>query len=377
MDKIINCCLHEMNSLFHFLLFFLFINSILACEVNDGYTDPYIGRVDLDPSEYCDPRNLRSIKGVTCCSPERPSKSFPSFYLYINGPSHYTRMLDWTNRADGIHIPKNGKVYILLHGYPYSPRNSSWVRLTAGLLNRRGIAAVAVDYSTALEYSDRYATLSNFRTVGKVVAYAIKNWVLKDIAKVVGFSFGGTALGETAKAAQELFGYKIKECIGLDIGNLGVDGGSPSLRLTRDSCQLVQVIHTSSAYAPDAIESQFTTFVGTYWKSGHCDWWINCGHEQPNCRFATLNENLVVNGFNPVGSDGDTTFRPNFCYHFQSPQVWTAALAQRCQFYGIPCESCGGKECKYSDSNSVIPFLKCDPSMNVDFVVKTSNFPYC
>lgn len=368
----------EMNCISFFCTFvFIFIYPVIPCQYNDGYNDPYIGRVNIDENEYCDERNLRNVKGVTCCSPEKPTKTFPVLSLYLNGPTRYTRILDWTKKSDGNYIPKNKKlVYVLIHGYPYSPRNATWLRVAAGILNRKGIPAIAVDYSTA-KYYDVYQTLSDLRTVGKVVAFAIKNWNLQEITKVVGFSFGGIVLGEVAKAAQQVFGYKLKECIGLDIANLGVDAGPGTLRLNRDSCRLVQIIHSSAAYAPDGLGTEPSGHVSTYWKSGHCDWWINCGYKQPNCYTATLNENLVRNGFNSVGLDGETLYIPNFCSHFQSPHIYIFALAQKCQFVGFPCQACGGSECQYSVSTAPVPLLKCNPSMNINYYVGTASYPYC
>lgn len=359
------------------LLSIAFLNIVYSCDDEESYNDQFIGRMDLNSSYYCDPRNGRNIRGLTCCLPEKPNEMFPIFYLYANGPGHFTRVLDWTNNDDGAVFSKREKVYFLLHGSGYSSKNSPFVRLAAGLLNRIGKVAVAVDYSKRKDPEDYYSTIADLRTVGRVIAFAIKNWNLQNIVTLVGFSTGGQVIGEAGRAAQEIYHYKLKECIGLDPSGQGFDAGSSSIRLTRDSCQLVQVIHTSSAYSSDGLERPLERY-GTFWKSGHCDWWINCGHRQPECYTATLNENLVRNGFSPVGIEGEneSVRARNPCSHFQSQQIYNTALARKCTFVGVPCE-CGGQHCVILDTHRKAPFLQCNPSMNTSFYVKTRSFPYC
>lgn len=369
-----------MDCLFVVLTIVTFFYSITCCEVNDGYIDEFIGRMDLNPHLYCDPRNHRNVYGVSCCAPKPPTGSFPKFYLYTAGPILYTKVLDWRNPEDAKYIPKDGgRVFFLIHELHYSSQNSAWVRMAAGLFNRNyKLPAIAVDWCEPKDHDDVHAMMANLRTVGRVVAYAIKNWHLQNLATVVGFGLGAHAVGEAGRAAQHLYGYRIQECIGLEPTGEGFDSGSPYIRLNRDSCNLVQVVHTSAAYAADGMETKSGRW-GTFWKSGHCDWWVNCGHQQAPCYTTTLNEGLVRKGFPPTLLDGEaeSVRSPQPCAHFQAHQIYTTFLAQECSFKSSLCENCGGTECVLYNDQKTQPFLQCNPLMNASFYVKTAPFPYC
>lgn len=62
----------------------------------------------------------------------------------------------------------------------------------------------------------------------------------------------------------------------------------PNMVLDKSDCSLVQVIHTSAEQfgaLSGIIQAQF----GTASKSGHCDFWINCGFTQVPCQKTLAN----------------------------------------------------------------------------------------
>lgn len=95
---------------------------------------------------------------------------------------------------------------------------------------------------------------------------------------LVGHSYGAQAVSEAANFAKRR-GILIPECTGLDPAGPSFDGGPPQSRITKDDCKLVTIIHSGAeftAFSTGALPLR----LGTLYKSGHCDYWVNCGHFQ-------------------------------------------------------------------------------------------------
>lgn len=354
-----------------------------VCNEDLGYTDPDLGTVSLEPERYCDPRNLRSPGGPTCCAPSPPSEIFPIFTLFPAGKS-YNYTVDWRHELPKHIYSQIAKttVYYVVHGYaePMPTRINQWLIPAAKVLNSTGNSVIIVDWAVGADVVYGQA-IANLRTVGKTIGFSLFKWKVYKRAKLVGHSLGAQVLHEASLFARKLKNVKPKYCLGLDPAGPAFEGTKTStIRLNRNSCELVNIIHSSSSTYPTNLNS-FVQESGNFYKSGHCDWWINCGHIQPDCMDFTQNQIATAVGFAPV-PEGDLMNPINnlfVCSHHAAIGVWLTSL-RRCNFRGLLCLDCGrnGKTfiCE-SDSRTNASFLQCNNKQNVNYYVKTTPFPYC
>ena len=335
----------------------------------------------MQPETYCDARNLR-ILGISCCMPWSPSHNFPIFTLYpAKSSQHYT--IDWRQE-----LPKeiydqiiDTEIYYVIHGYtePKYYAGNRWLIPAVKTLNVSDKSSIIVDWTSGS--GPNYAqAIANLRTVGHVVGYSLLKWNILDKANLVGHSLGSQVVHEAGKYTQEVKNVKPKYCLGLDPAAPGFSGTCCNdIRLNVDSCELVNIIHTSAEVYPNnlgILEQQ----AGILYKSGNCDWYINCGHMQPNCKEYSENEILSVLGFHKR-PEGDLILPTDpliFCSHHVSMGVWLTSM-KICKFIGHPCPDCaisGQTKCSY-DIKQATPFLKCNKSQNMNYYVPTTSFPYC
>lgn len=199
---------------------------------------------------------------------------------------------------------------------------------------------------------------------------------------VVGHSLGAESTGEAGKFTKK-FGVLVDECHGLDPSGAGFDGGSPDIRLTKDDCRLVQIIHTSGEFTATNLGA-IALRLGTPYKSGHCDFWVNCGHMQGiHCtdpRFGDFLRREV---------EGDLLQQP-LCEHYRSTQVYLSAVRRDCSFLSYFCTNCGTETnfINYHDNicdfdpyrgvNSLPPNSVCSNDQNTNyFLATTDRYPYC
>lgn len=187
-------------------------------------------------------------------------------------------------------------------------------------------------------------------------------------------------VGEAGKFTKK-FGKLIYECHGLDPAGPAFDGGSPDIRLSIGDCRVVQVVHSSSEDAPTST-GVFDRKFGTYHKSGNCDYWVNCGHDQgPDCRDDGFDDAVNSNGSNkkPIGDN-------SFCAHHIAPLVYISSINNRCNFLAKVCLDCDEiKENTTTCSSSFeLGYSKFPPDSYCDFeedsnynLVTTHNYPFC
>lgn len=199
---------------------------------------------------------------------------------------------------------------------------------------------------------------------------------------VVGHSLGAECTGEAGKFTKKR-GVIINECTGLDPSGAGFDGGSPEIRLTKDDCRVVQIIHSSGEFVAWNL-GVIPLRLGTPYKSGNCDFWVNCGHTQGiHCtdpRFGDFIRREIT---------GDLIQQP-LCEHYRSTQVYLSAVRGACNFRSFFCTNCGTETnfinyhnnvCDYDPSlgiNSLPPNSVCSGDQNVNYFLSTTDrYPYC
>lgn len=160
------------------------------------------------------------------------------------------------------------------------------------------------------------------------------------------------------------------------------DGCPANMVLDRTDCTLVQVIHTSAERVRTIgpLRAQF----GTNRKSGHCDYWINCGSSQYPCSGSSVTEILSAASklelIKSAKAAGNMTGELA-CSHGRSHDAYISQLTRSCDLRAQSCLDASGrdtcdasKDCNTNGPDvgfSLIPDAHCDPSMNHNFYVGT------
>ena len=362
------------------------IEQISWCEYKQKVKSKYLGDILLEPELYCDPKTLRGIPEITCCSPQKPNSSFPSMYLYpVNSSAFTTKpiQLDWRKKKHRKKIPSSGDIIILIPGFGEQPmvRGSMWIIPSIEVWTQfRQTPVIVVDFSKSL--TQVFQSLANSRTIGQAVGYSLVNWNITGRSIVAGFSLGGQIVAEVGKYTKK-YGQLVKECVALDPSGLTFDSGSPEIRLTPDDCALVQVIHAASQPFPTNV-GLITQEFGTFHHSGHCDFWLNCGRTQGNdCINPTLG--AIMKDIPPKNMEDSLSAFPG-CPHFRATFVYIASAANKCNYTGVECTDCASVRLTdgcHVDLNgrtmNLPPYNDCKPSDNLDFYVHapSNNYPYC
>lgn len=352
-----------------------------------GYDDSDLGHVSLEPIQYCDPRTFRFIRAFTCCSPAPPTKNFPLLRLYkpVDSTRDYDYnnegvVLNWRDRSEKRKLDPGPVVY-LVHGWSEKLNTSVWLKPAVEAWTRtRGRQVIVVDWTGDNGNKYYFQTAANVRTVGKVIGFSILNWGLIERTTVVGHSAGGQVVGEAGRFVKER-GSLLRECIGLDPAGPSFDGGSPDIRLTKDDCRTVIVAHSSAESTPTSI-GMFDRKFGTFYKSGSCDYWINCGKTQgKECKDGKM--------YQVLGPDGvaykDTSEDNSWCAHHMAALMYVSQVNRTCSFQSEVCSDCNqvrGDSCESSHewgTRMYIPDTHCSPFEDSDFNVITPRiaFPYC
>lgn len=324
------------------------------------------------------------IPGVTCCSPQSPDLIDTKLLLYRNHEKAV--ILDWRDASHGDLLRNETRVVFVAHGWLEKISFCQWITDFIDGYNDLGYAVIVVDWrgGNSLQY---WQAAANIRTVGATLAHAIGTWDIADKTLFVGFSLGGQMIAEVSKYLQSRFGQQMDECHGLDPAGPFFDGCDESMLLDRSHCKLVKVIHTSSGDVP-VIQTLAVRF-GSYKKSGHCDYWVNCGHNQGPCTdvdFLGLVKATVRLGLNASDSEIlDWTTR-RLCSHWRSPYIYAAALKGERTCPAVVCPNCGRSRhfCTPTNGTSsegddvLPPFSKCKQDDNINYYVQSgSTAPFC
>lgn len=361
------------------------LDQLKPCEFKENDYSEILGRIELEANTYCDPRTLRAIPRRTCCFPQLPGRNFPRMALYPVNASAFTKNaipLDWRSVEDSRKIPAAERIVILVHGWRETPLRdgSLWIYPTIEAWTKlRQTPVIVVDYTNTSNYH-YFQNAANVRTMGQALGYAIVNWQIANRTHLVGFSLGGQMVGEIGKYTQR-HGHLIKECIALDPAGPGFDSGSPRIHITPNDCELVQTVHSSSESVPDSL-GIVTRQFGSYYHTGACDFWINCGRRQAaDCMLPILGATM-----NNAPSNLYYYSVPSACSHHRAPLLYSASVAGKCNYTGYECTNCNDfrltNGCRVNfqgEQMHLPPFNSCKPGDRKDFYLQTqgNTYPYC
>lgn len=151
--------------------------------------------------------------------------------------------------------------------------------------------------------------------------------------------------------------------------------------LTKFDCNLVQTIHTSAESVN--IIGFAAARLGSYIKSGHCDYWINCGYNQGPCidvDFKRMVRGMVQLMAAKSNNEIESWFQDRFCSHWRSPALYLSSLNRTCHYQAKECPGCAHGQCNRDGKvlDTLPPYSKCTPNDHTDFYVGSGHFhPYC
>lgn len=203
-------------------------------------------------------------------------------------------------------------------------------------------------------------------------------------------------IGETGNYLKKLHSQPIASCIGLDPAGAAFDGLAENYRISRDDCELVQVIHSSALTALFPFSLPLGE-IGTRFKSGHCDFWINCGHFQLGCNYELRKDRIeaAIKGLIQKRSDAELIkliTAQLLCSHVRAAYVFASFISQKCDYKSELCDhntgQCGqtnslkkAAKCEGNPAGlgmSLAPYNDCHARDNLDFIIRTKKeFPYC
>jgi len=365
------------------------------CLTEVAFNDPTLGYVTAAPSLYCDPfrpATFRQLPGITCCPAQSPDDIRVRFRLFQPGQGEVGD-LDWRSAEGAKKLIANKRVIFVIHGYLETFEDSTWMKPLVDAYVAGGEQVVAIDWrgGNGIQY---FQAAANVRVVGMEIGHALLKWGITSRTLLVGFSLGAQVVGEAGKYVREnsLTGELVPECLGLDPAGPAFDGGHDDIRLDRNDCKLVQVVHSSAGTIPFPLSVLAFEF-GTYYKTGHCDYWVNCGHIQTGCntelKFHELME-AAKNEFNGVNASSvGSWLMPQVCSHGRAPLTLVSSVAKTCNYTVESCDEpwCGegAQTTLFCSSGQPTPMVypgleptKCTPSDNLDFMIRTTNVPdYC
>ncbi|KAI1285151.1 Pancreatic lipase-related protein 2 [Halotydeus destructor] len=367
------------------------VHSFFACAASvfrvKQWYDPNVGNMSLDYSHYCDPTCWRALPGLTCCMPETPETLDVKFHILIPDGGDDVRILKWPDilKEPPIYpeVYDSDRLVFVVHGWFETVETSPWMKRMGSAYRKKGYPTIMVDWRGGNQGSYSQS-MANVRTVGAMIARLILTWDMVEKTRFVGFSMGGQMIHETSRYLAKNGGGKMKECHGIDPAG-GHFTGCPHISLRKEDCMLTEVLHSSAEVIINA--GGVTLNLGTRVKSGHCDYWINCGYYQGiRCTNLGLKEfgNAVGNLLTRSDDIDVAKFLLNLaaCGHMRAALVYTALLEGQCSFELFNCADCG-QHVKCNPGSTVLagsipPQSVCHAGMNTNYYVKSgSKAPYC
>lgn len=319
-----------------------------------------------------------------CCNPTRPQHLAVRFRLKVKGQDEL--ILNFRDPSHSKYLPAGGRVVFIVHGFMERMSSSKWLTEMRNAFADQGDSAIIVDWRRA-NAGHYWQAMANTRVIAAMIGRAVLNWRIAERTLVVGFSLGAQIAGEAGRFTQKYGGVMINECHGLDPAGPFYDGCPDEIQLDKSDCRVVQAIHTS---AEDfKVIGPLAMRFGTYKKTGHCDYWINCGHTQGLCRdmkFADLMKAMTRMMHLSDGEFGNWLLS-QVCSHGRAYEVYVSSLMNRCKYPAFPCPDCGkfgsAVDCRsgmkpQSSNNTLPPFSTCDPTQDVNYFVSSDAYhPFC
>lgn len=300
----------------------------IAKDDYDGFQDPELGDfITKKDSLYC---HSNCTRHLICCAPQTPGEIGVQF-IYSNSRTS-SRRIGLNDR-----VSPNKKIVWVVHGFLNNYTEDSAFNDTKDAYIDRGFDVIVVDWSLGNRLY--LQSLANVRVVGALVGQMMVRLGVIERSLCAGFSLGAHVCGEAGKWVKRNSNKVIWKCHGLDPAGPGFDGCDSELRLDPSDCKTVISMHTSQYNTVLSLLGK--SGLGTKYRTGHCDFWMNDAITQPNCANpnATLlgiKLNILKGKFGKIAKDVDFS-----CSHSRAMQYYISYVNQECEFTGYHSEGCG------------------------------------
>ncbi|XP_077287742.1 pancreatic lipase-related protein 2-like [Arctopsyche grandis] len=235
-----------------------------------------------------------------------------TFWLYtrdIRNSPHELDVSDPESIESAMFLP-DLPIVILIHGYTGHRDYSPNPELRPAYFERGDINIITVDYMPLARDPCYVTAVLNVPTIGKCAAQLIDELVIrKDIAlerfHVIGFSLGAQVSGEIGNHLQV---GKLDRITGLDPAMPLFSNPNHRQKLDKNDAKFVDIVHT------DALEK------GKLEATGHADFYMNGGMQQPGC---TGRDNMSRSG----------------CNHWRAVLYYAESINSNIGFFGMKCSS--------------------------------------
>ncbi|XP_055590260.1 pancreatic lipase-related protein 2 [Uranotaenia lowii] len=243
-------------------------------------------------------------------TPRRCPNENVTFWLYTRATAKNPTQLNMFEPETIASAPfvANRPLIVLIHGYTghkdYAPNTS----IRPAYLAHDDYNIVTLDYNPLVLEPCYYQAVRNLAVVANCTAQLLdfmiarKMFTLDDI-HVIGFSLGGQTSGMIANYIKA---GKLRRITGLDPAKPLFVTAPNEYKLDQSDAEFVQVIHTD-VFAR-----------GILHPSGHVDFYVNGGYEQPGC-------------------SSQTAMTPGECNHNRAPEYYAESIASTKGFWGYRC----------------------------------------
>lgn len=233
-----------------------------------------------------------------------------TFWLYTRNTAQNPTQLNMFEPETIIEAPfvLDRPLIVLIHGYTghkdYAPNTS----IRPAYLAHGEYNIISLDYNPLALEPCYYQAVRNLAVVANCTAQLLdfmidRNMFTLDDIHVVGFSLGGQTSGMIANYIRS---GKLRRITGLDPAKPLFVTAPNEFKLDQSDADFVQVIHTD-VFAR-----------GILHPSGHADFYVNGGVEQPGCS----SQSMMTTGE---------------CNHNRAPEYFAESIASKAGFWGYRC----------------------------------------
>ncbi|XP_065212216.1 pancreatic lipase-related protein 2-like [Planococcus citri] len=279
---------------------------------------------------------------------------------------------------DSSNFDANNPTKIIIYGL-FGSTKSAWITdMISELLKHGDYNVIVVDYDLAALIPDFFKQVANARLLGLQIGYFV-NYLVDNYGvdpksvHIIGHSVGAQVAAYAGNVIKNL-----GRISGLDPAVFFYHGMDPLVRLDSSDADFVDAIHTNG------IDHIFLG-EGISDLSGHVDFYVNGGKNQPGCQAHEQGDELLSE-FKKHGLR-EAISALTGCEHLRSAKLFVDSINNNCTFTGYRCSSYerfeegGCFSCEGNSSCAVMGF-NADQNTNLVpggryFIDTGSSLPYC
>jgi hypothetical protein len=315
-----------MKSSFIFSLLQVILFQQVFCEnITSRYSDICYG--DLGCFTTRPPFSTTLARPVALL-PESPDLIDTRFYLYTRSNQFYPSSIG--HEFDSQYFKADKSVKLIIHGFIHNGFKKYIIDMKDAFLRVEDTNVIVVDWSSGNRFPYTQAT-ANTQVVGAEVARLVNSLIRRhninaENVHIVGHSLGAHTAGY---AGEKISG--LGRITGLDPAGPYFENTDPAVRLDKTDAKFVDAIHTDGA-------ASAKLGLGLMQFSGHVDFYVNGGKNQPSCPGTSIK--LLSAIFNFATFNVDNLEDGALCSHMSAVYYFTDSIENvDCKYTGYPCNS--------------------------------------